>query len=173
MAKKIDNKEKVDINYFQVVNSGKNNHYIMTVNNIPFGEVSGDILPILDINACGDDKKSGTLLSNSLLRLKGLDKIIKIFLVIIYALKGCCSMAAGRYFFTLLQYERPSRHRSGPVTRSLSMSASTCSGVFRRRHLSRKKAGSLWSCKTDFIRPAREAAPSTPGRRSRSACRTP
>lgn len=73
MAKTNHKTEKLDIKYCQVVNSERNNHYIALANDLPFAEVSGETLLVLDLNTCGVNDQSGNLLSKVFLEKKGVN----------------------------------------------------------------------------------------------------
>ncbi len=65
---------RVAINYTKVVNSEKGeNHYLILGDKVPFGEVSGDLIEVLDINICGVDEKAGPLLSTKTITKMGLN----------------------------------------------------------------------------------------------------
>ena len=75
MAKSKIETEKVDVKQSQVVNSGRKNHYIVTANNVPFGEVSGDTISVLDVSVCGADEISGGLLTDASLMKREVNRL--------------------------------------------------------------------------------------------------
>ena len=68
LKKNVSKKERITTKWCLVANSNRANHYIMTNNDVPSGEVSGDTINVLEISACD-------ILSRESFLKRGLDSL--------------------------------------------------------------------------------------------------